>query len=380
MAGIAVPSVELTGGVKFPMIGFGTWQVGITRKFPNKVHIPIKVRTPDLGLRPLIQAENWAEYLGVEVLLNLKFDTETKTTTKSYWDSEQERLWYFMRCQGNGTNTGATPVGAYRLDPPTGRASAPEVVGNAVRTALDAGYRHIDCAWNYFNEKEVGQAIRDKIAEGKVKREDVFVTTKLWCTFHRPEDVKRGFQESLKSLGLDYIDLFLIHGPPAFKPGPKWFPTDDSDFDDTDYVDTFKAMESLVDEGLCRAIGVSNFNPQQLERVLQNCRIKPAVNQVELHPYLVQQKLVDYCKSKDVVITAYSPLGSPGRDFAQPGEARVLEDPVVLDIAKNHGKTPAQVLLRYHLDRGIVVIPKSVTPSRIKENLQLQDPQGFPLP
>ncbi|XP_019629581.1 PREDICTED: aldose reductase-like [Branchiostoma belcheri] len=277
MAGITVPSVELTGGVKFPMIGFGTWQ------------------------------------------------------------------------------------------------SAPEVVGNAVRTALDAGYRHIDCAWNYFNEKEVGQAIRDKIAEGKVKREDVFVTTKLWCTFHRPEDVKRGFQESLKDLGLDYIDLFLIHGPPAFKPGPKWLATDDSDFDDTDYVDTFKAMESLVDEGLCRAIGVSNFNPQQLERVLQDCRIKPAVNQVELHPYLVQQQLVDYCKSKGVVITAYSPLGSPGRDFAQPGEARVLEDPVVLDIAKNHGKTPAQVLLRYHLDRGIVIIPKSVTPSRIKENLQVLD-------
>ncbi|XP_066290544.1 aldo-keto reductase family 1 member B1-like isoform X1 [Branchiostoma lanceolatum] len=260
--------------------------------------------------------------------------------------------------------------------------STSEQVINAVKTAIDAGYRHIDTAWVYGNEKDVGQAIKEKIAEGKIKREDVFVTTKLFYTFHRPERVREAMMQSIGRLGLDYVDLYLIHNPQCFKygtsPAEVFKPSADLErlFDDVNHVDTWKAMESLVDEGLAKSIGVSNFNSQQLERLLQNCRIKPAVNQVELHPYLAQQDLVDFCKKNNILLTAFSALGAPARPkaFASGEEEPVLmEDPSVVAIAKKYGKSAAQILLRYHLDRGVSVIPKSVTPSRIQANFDIMD-------
>ncbi|XP_019629580.1 PREDICTED: 1,5-anhydro-D-fructose reductase-like isoform X2 [Branchiostoma belcheri] len=247
--------------------------------------------------------------------------------------------------------------------------SKPNEVSTAVRVAIGAGYRHIDTAWNYGNETEVGQGVRDALRDGTVERKELFIVTKLWCTFHRPEDVKLGIADSLNKLGLDYVDMYLMHGPQGFK-GPKIRPTSDSDYDDTDYVHTWKAMESLVDEGLARSLGVSNFNSQQVDRVLQACRIKPVVNQVELHPYLPQLDLIKYCQSKDVILTAYSPFGSTPEVGNEP---RLLEDPVVVAIGKRHRKSPAQVLLRYHLERGISVLAKSITPTRIRQNLEVFD-------
>ncbi|CAH1269906.1 AKR1A1 [Branchiostoma lanceolatum] len=247
--------------------------------------------------------------------------------------------------------------------------SKPNEVATAVKVAIGAGYRHIDTAWNYGNEAEVGQGVRDAIRDGAVERRELFIVTKLWCTFHRPEDVKLGIADSLDKLGLDYVDMYLMHGPQGFK-GPKIRPTSDSDYDDTDYVDTWQAMESLVDEGLTRSLGVSNFNSRQVDRVLQACRIKPIVNQVELHPYLPQLDLIKYCQSKDIILTAYSPFGSTPEIGNEP---RLLEDPVVVTIGKRHGKTPAQVLLRYHLERGLSVLAKSITPARILQNLEVFD-------
>ncbi|XP_035680347.1 1,5-anhydro-D-fructose reductase-like isoform X2 [Branchiostoma floridae] len=251
--------------------------------------------------------------------------------------------------------------------------SKPNEVATAVRVAINAGYRHIDTAWLYGNEAEVGQGVRDALSDGTVKRRDLFIVTKLWSTFHRPEDVKLGMSDSLDKLGLDYVDMYLMHGPPGFK-GPNIRPTSESDYDDTDYVDTWKAMESLVDEGLTRSLGLSNFNSRQVDRVLHDCRIKPVVNQVELHPYLPQLDLIKYCQSKDVILTAYSPFGSTpdGGNYIS-SESRLLEDPVVVAMGKKYEKTPAQVLLRYHLERGLSVLAKSVTPARILQNLEVFD-------
>ncbi|CAH1271116.1 AKR1B10 [Branchiostoma lanceolatum] len=257
--------------------------------------------------------------------------------------------------------------------------STSEQVINAVKTAIDAGYRHIDTAQVYGNEKDVGQAIKEKIAEGKIKREDVFVTTKLKPNFSRPEHVREAMTQSLADLGLDYVDLYLIHSPINFKYGTDPFTyagNPEEIYDDVDYIDTWRGMEPLVDEGLAKSIGGSNFNSQQLERLLQNSRIKPAVNQVELHPYLAQQDLVDFCKKNNILLTAFSALGAPARPkvFASGEEEPVLmEDPSVVAIAKKYGKSAAQILLRYHLDRGVSVIPKSVTPSRIQANFDIMD-------
>ncbi|CAK9795121.1 Aldo-keto reductase family 1 member B10 [Anthophora plagiata] len=254
--------------------------------------------------------------------------------------------------------------------------SKPNQVTQAVKDAIDIGYRHVDCAFVYENEKEVGEAIAAKIKEGVVKREDLFITSKLWNTFHKPELVETGLQKTLKNLGLQYLDLYLMHSPVAFPPGEEIFPKDDDGnllTDDTDYVDTWLAMEKLVKKGLVKNIGISNFNQEQIERLLEKCTIKPVTNQVECHPYLTVKEDSDFCKSKGITITAYSPFASPDRSFAKPNEPLVLEDPTLTELAAKYKKSTAQIALRYQTQRGHIVIPKSVTKSRIQQNFEIFD-------
>ncbi|KAG8515955.1 Aldo-keto reductase family 1 member C15 [Galemys pyrenaicus] len=223
----------------------------------------------------------------------------------------------------------------------------------ATKVAIDVGFRHIDAAYIYQNEKEMGQAIREKIADGTVKREDIFYTSKLWCTFFRPELVRPALERSLKDLQLDYVDLYIIHLPVALK-----------------------ALEKCKDAGLTKSIGVSNFNHKQLEKILNKpgLKYKPVCNQVECHPYLNQSKLLEYCKSKDIVLVAYSALGSHRHPkWVDQNSPQLLQDPVLTAIAKKHNRSTGQVALRYQLQRGVVVLAKSFNEKRIKENFEVFD-------
>jgi len=255
--------------------------------------------------------------------------------------------------------------------------SQPGEVARAVKHALKTGYRHIDCAFVYGNEAEVGQGLKEAMEELNIPREEIFVTSKLWNCFHHPEDVETAFRLSLDALGLEYLDLYLIHWPTGFKRGTELFPkNEDGSFQYDSSVpltDTWKAFEKLVEKGLVRSIGVSNFNSLQLKDIMEVATIKPVTNQIECHPYLAQEKLINFCKEHDIAITAYSPLGSPDRPWATPEEPVLLDDPKIGDIAKKYGKSPAQVLIRWQTQRGVVVIPKSVTPARIDENFNIFD-------
>ncbi|XP_023029517.2 aldo-keto reductase 1B [Leptinotarsa decemlineata] len=256
--------------------------------------------------------------------------------------------------------------------------SKPGEVTQAVKDAIDAGYRHIDCAHYYENEAEVGAAIREKIDSGVVKREELFITSKLWSTFLRPDLVEPTLKLSLKNLGLDYLDLYLIHWPCALKEGGAFLPKRPdhdvlSEFSDVDYIDTWKVMEQVAKKGLTKSIGVSNFNKRQLERILEIAEIPPVNNQIECHPYLNQKKLIAFCKSKGITVTAYSPLGSPDRPWAKPTDPILTEDHKIKALAAKYKKSSAQVILRYLIQSGVIVIPKSVNKKRIAENIQIFD-------
>ncbi|NP_001187825.1 aldo-keto reductase family 1 member A1-B [Ictalurus punctatus] len=255
--------------------------------------------------------------------------------------------------------------------------SEPGKVKQAVVWALQAGYRHIDCAAIYGNESEIGEAFQGMLGPDKaLKREDVFVTSKLWNTKHHPEDVEPALLNSLKELKLEYLDLYLIHWPYAFQRGDTAFPRQEDGtllYDDIDYKVTWAAMEKLVEKGLVRAIGLSNFNSRQINDVLSMANIKPTVLQVEGHPYLAQVELLAHCRERGLVMTAYSPLGSPDRAWKRPDEPVVLEEPVIAALAKKYNKSLAQIIIRWQTQRGVVTIPKSVTESRIKENIQVFD-------
>ncbi|KAI9932471.1 hypothetical protein ASPWEDRAFT_22248 [Aspergillus wentii DTO 134E9] len=236
----------------------------------------------------------------------------------------------------------------------------------AVENALKAGYRHIDCAAIYRNETGVGSGIQ----KSGVPREEIFITGKLWNTKHDPEEVEGAVDKTLKDLGTNYLDLYLMHWPCAFRKGDKWFPLkEDGVFDlvDIDYVATYKAMEKLLSTGKVRAIGVSNFNIRRLEDLLSKVDVVPAANQVEAHPYLTQPDLLQYCQNKGIVLEAYSPLGNN-----QTGEPRTVDDPLVQQIAQEQGMDAGVLLGSWGVQRGTVVLPKSVTPSRILSNLQVR--------
>ncbi|XP_018415599.1 PREDICTED: estradiol 17 beta-dehydrogenase 5-like [Nanorana parkeri] len=254
------------------------------------------------------------------------------------------------------------------------------MVEKATQLAIEAGYRHIDGAYLYSNEAEVGRAIRKKIKDRTIRREDLFITGKLWSTFHKPDLVRRGLEKSLRALRLNYLDLFLIHMPVEFEPSEDLIPVDEDGtyrYNNTDIRDTWKAMEQCKDAGLVKSIGVSNFNRRQLELILNksDLKYKPVCNQVECHIYLNQSKLLKFCKSKGIVLVAYSALGSSRDESWGIGKnwPVLLKDPVLNDIAGRLKRTAAQVALRYLLQKGIVVLAKSFTEHRITENLQVTD-------
>ncbi len=244
----------------------------------------------------------------------------------------------------------------------------PAVTITATRDALDAGFRHFDCAERYGNEREVGAALEAGLAAAGISRDDIFVTTKLWNSNHRPERVEPAFEASLERLRLEYLDLYLVHTPFAFRPGDDQDPRDQNGnvlYDhDVTLLDTWQAMETLVDHGKCRAIGLSDIGLNELKPIYESARIKPAVVQVESHPYLPETELLEYCKQKGIVFLAFVPLGHG----IKPG---LLEDPVIAAIGARVGKTPAQVLLAWAVQRGTAVLTTPRSAARARENFDI---------
>src|SRR3954468_16909819 len=244
----------------------------------------------------------------------------------------------------------------------------PVATKTATRAALETGFRTLDSAERYRNEKEVGEAMQEVFSAGNIKREDVFVITKLWNTNHRPERVKPAFEASLKRLQLDYLDLYLIHTPFAFQPGDVQDPRDANGnviYDNqVTLSDTWRALEELVREGKCKAIGLSDVNVAKTKEIFAAATIKPAVVHVESHPYLPEWELLEYCRENGIVFQAFAALGHSS-------EPNLLADPVITAIANRIGKTPAQVVFAWAIQRGTALLTTTKTPSRLQENYDL---------
>jgi alcohol dehydrogenase (NADP+) len=266
----------------------------------------------------------------------------------------------------NGQSIPALGLGTFQVDPKN--------LPLAVEHALKVGYRHLDGAAVYNNEPTMGQILAKQFKKGALTRKDIFITSKLWNSAHHKDDVEQACDQTLKDLQLDTLDLYLIHWPIAFTRGIS-SPSKPEDFaapDQLPYEETWEAMENLVEKGKVKSIGVSNFNQKKLEKILAYGRMTPAVLQIEGHPYLQQPELIDFCQEHDIHVTAYSPLGSPGRSkhLRHDNEPTLMEDDVILEIAKKHNATPGQVLIRWAIQRGTSTIPKSINPKRIEENFK----------
>ena len=244
----------------------------------------------------------------------------------------------------------------------------PLVTRQAVKTALEVGFRHFDCAERYRNEAAIGDAMQEVFAAGAIKREDVFVTTKLWNTNHRPERVRPAFDASRRRLQIDYVDCYVIHTPFAFRPGDEQDPRDEHGqvvYDSgVTLAETWRALEDLVDGGHCKAIGLSDLTLERLQEIVAVSRIKPAVVQVETHPYLPEWGLLDFCREHGIVVQAFAPLGHAL-------EPKVVDDPVITAIAKRISKTPAQVALAWAVQRGTAYLTTSTTLPHIQENFEI---------
>jgi len=255
--------------------------------------------------------------------------------------------------------------------------STPGQVGQAVAKAIEIGYRHIDCASIYQNQQEIGSVLAETLESGRVKREELWITSKLWNNAHAAKHVQPALEKTLKDLRLDYLDLYLIHWPVNFMPNII-FPKRPDQFlapEAIPVIETWQAMEKVVRKGLCRFIGVCNFNIGRLDDLKRQAHIQPVMNQIELHPYLPQHKMVDYCTNNGILLTAYSPLGSGDRPAAmkKDDDPVLIDHQVILEIAEKRGITPAQVLLAWGLSRGTAVIPKSVNDIRLQENFSAAD-------
>ncbi|MDX9920531.1 MAG: aldo/keto reductase [Paludibacter sp.] len=246
--------------------------------------------------------------------------------------------------------------------------SKPGEVGEAVLQALRTGYRHIDCAYIYGNEKEIGNALTFAFENGIVTREELFITSKLWNSFHHPESVEPAIRKTLADLQLDYLDLYLIHWPLVFRQGHDQARSADDllSTDEVPLADTWKAMEEIKRKGLTRHIGVSNFSIKKLDELSKQSETKPEVNQVEIHPFFTQEKMLRYCRENDIIVTAYSPLGS--RHLIKTNES-ITQQQIIIRLAEKYNCTPAQIILAWGMARGYAVIPKSVNADRIIENI-----------